>query len=146
MPIALPLLRFWLGLNVAVLVLALLLKATSPAAAPLTPLGVLGCFVLTALGFGLGLLYARYWPLPDSPMQRLIRMSLLAIPAVGFSLGLGLLLQPEITALVFALAAFLGAQYRVRSGEPSPAQPSPAKTRSAQPSKPSTSRPKPRRR
>ena len=129
MPTALPLLRFWLGLNVALLILSLLLRATSPGLAPLTPRGVLICLVLTALGFGLGLLYARYWPLPDSPMQRLIRMSLLAIPAVGLSLALGLLLQPEITSLVFALAAFLGAQYRVSPGKN---QSSPGHSRSGQ--------------
>ncbi|MCD0176886.1 hypothetical protein IHN32_13135, partial [Deinococcus sp. 14RED07] len=38
------------------------------------------------------------------------------VPTVGLSLALGLLLRPEISALVLALAAFLGAQWRPAPG------------------------------
>ncbi|MDV6373520.1 hypothetical protein [Deinococcus arenicola] len=120
----LSLLRFWLGLNVILLGLTLLSRAFTPGADPLTPAGVVLCLLMTALGFALGLTYARYWPLPDSSFPRLIRMALLAIPAVGLSLALSLLLRPDITALVLALAAFLGAQWRFgMSGSPVPSEP-----------------------
>lgn len=123
-PHLLPLLRFWLGLNVVLLVFTLLSRAFTPGAEPLSPGGVLGCLGMTAVGFALGVTYARYWPLPQGAFQRLIRMALLAIPAVGLALALGLLLRPDISALVLALSAFLGAQWRfgaVRAVAPEPA-------------------------
>lgn len=104
-------LRFWLGLNVVILVLTLLSRLLTPGAPPLTPRGVLITLLLTGLGFVVGLGFARYWPRPDVTFQRIIRMFMLAIPVVGISLALGVLLQPEITSLVFAVAAFLGAQW-----------------------------------
>lgn len=126
----LSLLRFWLGLNVVLLVLTLLSRAFTTGVEPLTPQGVLLCLLLTALGFALGLTYARYWPLPESSFPRLIRMALLAIPAMGLSLALGLLLRPDITALVLALAAFLGAQWRF-GGSSIPIPPKPAPQQAA---------------
>lgn len=113
----LPYVRFWLGLNVVILVLTLFSRLTTAGAPALTPRGVLITLLLTALGFGVGLLFSRYWPRPEATFQRIIRMLMLAIPMVGISLALGLLLQPEITSLVFAVAAFLGAQWQ---GIPTP--------------------------
>lgn len=111
-------LRFWLGLNVVLLVSTLLSRAFTPGVEPLTPGGVLLCLLLTALGFALGLMYTRYWPLPQASFQRLVRMALLAIPAMGLAMALGLLLRPDISALVLALAAFLGAQWRFGELQP----------------------------
>ncbi|CAM3943267.1 hypothetical protein [Deinococcus marmoris] len=121
-PSLLPLLRFWLGLNVVLLAFTLLSRALTPGADPLSPGGVLLCLLLTALGFALGLMYTRYWPLPEASFQRLVRMALLAIPAMGLAMALGLLLRPDISALVLALAAFLGAQWRFGEVQAAPAQ------------------------
>ncbi|GGS32873.1 hypothetical protein [Deinococcus knuensis] len=121
-------LRFWLGLNAALLIATLLTRTLTPGAAPLTPRGVLLCLLLTALGFALGLAYARYWPLPAAAFARVGRTLLLAVPTVGLSLALGLLLRPEISALVLALAAFLGAQWRPAPG-PMPTQSRPPQSR-----------------
>ncbi|MFK7601506.1 hypothetical protein ACI3L1_04760 [Deinococcus sp. SM5_A1] len=122
-PSLLPLLRFWLGLNVVLLAFTLLSRIFTPGADPLSPGGVLLCLLLTALGFALGLMYTRYWPLPEASFQRLVRMALLAIPAMGLAMALGLLLRPDISALVLALAAFLGAQWRFGTVEPIAPQP-----------------------
>ncbi|CAM3731533.1 hypothetical protein [Deinococcus frigens] len=124
-PSLLPLLRFWLGLNVVLLAFTLLSRAFTPGADPLSPGGVLTCLGLTALGFALGVVYSRYWPLPEASFQRLVRMALLAIPAMGLALALGLLLRPDISALVLALAAFLGAQWRFGVVQPVAPQPTP---------------------
>lgn len=124
----LPHLQFWLGLNAALLTATLLTRALSTGAPPLTPRGVLLCLLLTALGFALGLAYGRYWPLPPAPFTRIARTLLLAVPTVGLSLALGLLLRPEISALVLALAAFLGAQWRPAPG-PIPTQSGPTQSR-----------------
>ncbi|OLV18746.1 hypothetical protein [Deinococcus marmoris] len=122
-PSLLPLLRFWLGLNVVLLAFTLLSRAFTPGADSLSPGGVLLCLLLTALGFALGLMYTRYWPLPEASFQRLVRMALLAIPAMGLAMALGLLLRPDISALVLALAAFLGAQWRFGTAQPRTVQP-----------------------
>lgn len=127
----LPRLQFWLGLNAALLTATLLSRALSAGAPPLTPRGVLLCLLLTALGFALGLAYGRYWPLPPAPFARVARILLLAVPTVGLSLALGLLLRPEISALVLALAAFLGAQWRPTPG-PMPTQSGPPQSRPPQ--------------
>lgn len=127
----LPLLRFWLGLNVVLLVFTLLSRTFTPGADPLSPGGVLLCLGLTALGFALGLMYTRYWPLPEASFQRLVRMALLAIPAMGLSMALGLLLRPDISALVLALSAFLGAQWRFGTVQPAASTPAPARPASA---------------
>lgn len=110
---ALPVLRFWLGLNLVLFALYLLAPLLSPGSAPLTPRGVLESFMLTGAGLLLGQAYARYWPLPPRPgFVSVVRALLLAIPAVGLSMAIGLLLQPQAAALSLALAAFLGAQLR----------------------------------
>lgn len=112
-PGVLPVVRFWLGLNLILFAVYLVLPLWSDTGAPLTPRGVVESFVLTGAGLLLGRAYARYWPLPAHPgFVSVVRMLLLAIPAVGLSLAVGLLFQPEVAALSLALSAFLGAQMR----------------------------------
>ena len=109
----LPQLRFWLGLNLVLFAIYMITPLLSPGSAGLTPRGMLESFLLTGFGLTLGLLYARYWPLPERPgFASIIRSLLLTIPALGFSLALGLLFQPQVSALTVALAAFLGAHLK----------------------------------
>ncbi|GHF96883.1 hypothetical protein GCM10017783_06000 [Deinococcus piscis] len=105
--------RFWLGLNVVLLPLILLLRAQTPQASPLTPAGVLWTLGLSGAGFALGLAFARFWPLSGSPMARAIRTALITLPAMGLAMALTLTLQPPVTALILPLAAFLGSQWRL---------------------------------
>ncbi|MFN4252684.1 hypothetical protein, partial [Deinococcus sp.] len=123
--------QFWQVDHAPLLTSTLPSRAGLAGAPPLTPRGVLLCLLLTALGFALGLAYGRYWPLPPAPFARVARILLLAVPTVGLSLALGLLLRPEISALVLALAAFLGAQWRPTPG-PMPTQSGPPQSRPPQ--------------
>ncbi|AFZ69046.1 hypothetical protein [Deinococcus peraridilitoris] len=115
-PGVLPVVRFWLGLNLVLFALYLFAPLVAPGSAVLTPRGILESFALTAAGLALGRAYGRYWPLPARPgFVSVIRMLLLAIPAVGLSVAIGLLLLPQAAPLSLALSAFLGAQLRRRN-------------------------------
>lgn len=114
--------RFWLGLNVVLLPLILLLRAQTPQA-PLTPAGVLWTLGLSAAGFALGLAFARFWPLEGSPGARAVRTAFITLPAVGLAMVLTLTMQPPVTALVLTLAAFLGSQWRPAAAAGIPATP-----------------------
>lgn len=103
--------RFWLGMNVVLLPLILLLRAQSDA--PLTPAGVLWTLGLSGVGFALGLAFAHVWPLGGSPAARIVRTAFVTLPATVLAMVLTLLFQPPVTALILTLAAFLGAQWRL---------------------------------
>ncbi len=84
-----------------------------------TPLDL---FQIAGVAFGgvfLGLAFSRVWPLPAQPgFERIVRVILLMVPALGLGIGLHVLLQgarPERALyLIFALAAWLGSGLIVR--------------------------------
>jgi len=92
-----------------------------------TPRQILDIFGAVALGTGLGVLFAWFWPLPaQRGYERVVRTLLLVIPAIGIGLALQLVLQGPKAAqalfLVFALAAWLGSGFIVRLPQKSPAK------------------------
>ncbi|MDQ3459631.1 MAG: hypothetical protein M3498_10090 [Deinococcota bacterium] len=83
---------------------------------------LLTILMVATLGVGLGLTFARVWPLAPKPgLERVARTLLLTIPALGLGFGLQLTLQgaepKQALYLIFALAAWLGSGLIVRLEE-----------------------------
>ncbi|RKQ37275.1 hypothetical protein [Oceanobacillus halophilus] len=87
-----------------------------------TPIILIQLFVITGVGVALGVFFSRIWPLPPHKgFERIFRTFLIVIPALGFGMGLQVLLQgPHATQaiyLLFALTAWLGSGHFIREGE-----------------------------
>ncbi len=83
------------------------------------PMDLFQILIVSLGGVLLGVAFSRVWPLPPRPgFERIVRVFLLMIPALGIGLALHVWLQgprPERALyLVFALAAWLGSGYIVR--------------------------------
>ncbi len=84
-----------------------------------TPLDLLQIGGMAFGGVFLGLAFSRVWPLPARPgFERIVRLILLMIPALGLGIALHVLLQgaqaERALYLVFAVAAWLGSGLLVR--------------------------------
>ncbi|GAE92389.1 hypothetical protein JCM21714_1383 [Gracilibacillus boraciitolerans JCM 21714] len=85
-----------------------------------TPIVMGQLFVVSGLGVALGVFFSKIWPLPplEKGFERIIRTFLLVIPALGFGMGLQILLQGAFATqaiyLIFACAAWLGSGRFVR--------------------------------
>ncbi|SER61027.1 hypothetical protein SAMN04487944_10712 [Gracilibacillus ureilyticus] len=87
-----------------------------------TPVVLIQIFIVTGLGVALGVLFSRIWPLPyDKGFERILRTFLLVIPALGFGMGLQVLMQgaqaTQAIYLIFGCAAWLGSGRFVREKE-----------------------------
>ncbi|MFD2044706.1 hypothetical protein ACFSTA_07880 [Ornithinibacillus salinisoli] len=84
-----------------------------------TPIVLAQLFVVSGMGVALGVFFSRLWPLPPHKgFERIFRTFLLVIPALGFGMGLQVLLQgaqaTQAIYLIFACAAWLGSGHFVR--------------------------------
>ncbi|MGN8648005.1 hypothetical protein ACTNEO_18220 [Gracilibacillus sp. HCP3S3_G5_1] len=84
-----------------------------------TPIVLLQFFVVSGFGVGLGVFFSRIWPLPlEKGFERVFRTFLIVIPALGFGMGLQVILQgahaTQAIYLLFAFAAWIGSSRFVR--------------------------------
>lgn len=84
-----------------------------------TPITLVQLFVVSGMGVALGVFFSRIWPLPlEKGFERIFRTFLIAIPSLGFGMGLQVILQgahaTQAIYLIFALAAWLGSSRFVR--------------------------------
>lgn len=85
-----------------------------------TPLALAQILITASGGVLLGWAFSRVWPLPPTVgFERVVRTCLLMVPALGIGIALHVWLQgpqPERALyLIFALAAWLGSGYIVRT-------------------------------
>ncbi|WP_156291675.1 hypothetical protein [Oceanobacillus salinisoli] len=84
-----------------------------------TPIVLLQLLVVSGFGVALGVFFSQLWPLPPQKgFERILRTFLLVIPALGFGMGLQVLLQgahaTQAIYLIFAMAAWLGSGHFIR--------------------------------
>ncbi|RDI94641.1 hypothetical protein DV704_10895 [Meiothermus sp. QL-1] len=90
-----------------------------------TPLDLLRIAAAVLVGGGVGLVFARFWPLPPEPgFERIFRIFFLLLPALVLGYGLQILLSAnQALSLIVPLSAWLASGLIVRlpqEGQKSP--------------------------
>ncbi len=88
-----------------------------------TPIVFVQLLVVSGMGVAIGVFFSRIWPLPfEKGFERIFRTFLIAIPALGFGMGLQVILQgahaTQAIYLIFAFAAWIGSSRFVREEKP----------------------------
>jgi len=83
------------------------------------PFVILQLVTIVALGISLGAIFSLVWPIPlQKGFERVMRTLLISIPALGFGIGLQLLMQgnepTQALYIIFAFAAWLGSSYNIK--------------------------------
>ena len=83
------------------------------------PFIILQLVTVVGLGIALGAIFSLVWPIPSHKgFERVMRTLLISIPALGFGIGLQLLMQgnepTQALYIIFAFAAWLGSAYNIK--------------------------------
>lgn len=83
-----------------------------------SPFVILQLVTIVGLGFALGAVFSLVWPIPLlKGFERVMRTLLISIPALGFGIGLQLLMQgndpTQALYIIFAFAAWFGSDYNI---------------------------------